>query len=314
MDQTTAGEATTSRAVRPAYSAGHFSLEIGGQTAGYLKSIEGGGVKAEVVETQQPGETFANKHITGVLFEEVSIQVDLSLDPLFYQWISDTLKRKKARRDISVVSVDSSYKVRGREDFTNALITEITFPACDGASKEPAYLTVKFAPENVRFTKGDGSKLKGPVTTKKKKWLSSNFRLQIDGLDCSRVTNIAPFTIQQLVAADDIGAGREREKQPVRLEFGDLIISSLETGAQTFMDWQEDFLIKGNCGDEMEKSGTLTYLAPDQSEMGAISFSHLGIFRFALARRDDSSDLPRRVEAGLYVEQVELMVGGQPPA
>ena len=50
-------------AVSPGYSAGHFSLEINGQNAGFISSVEGGEITGEVVELNQPNERFTAKHL-----------------------------------------------------------------------------------------------------------------------------------------------------------------------------------------------------------------------------------------------------------
>ena len=51
------------------------------------------------------------------------------------------------------MALDYDNNQRWRRTFTGALITEVTFPALDGAAKEPAYLTVKFAVESMKIEK-----------------------------------------------------------------------------------------------------------------------------------------------------------------
>jgi hypothetical protein len=267
----------------------------------------------QVVEVRQEGETFADKQLAGVKYEDVTISVDLSLDPVFYTWISDTLERKNLRRDVTVLSLDPNLKVRDREDFFNALITEITFPALDGSSKEAAFLTIKFSPEYTRNQKGDGSKFNAPVAAKKKAWSTQNFRLTLDGLDCSKATMIESFSIRQQILEDHIGAGREHGGEPTLLDVGNLGLSITESGAQDFIAWHEDFVINGNSSSDKEKSGALTYLASDlKTVLGEVSFSRIGIFRLSRGFREALADRVPRIQAELYVEQIGLTVGSKP--
>ena len=151
--------------------------------------------------------------------------MDLSLDPIFYAWISDTLQQKNLHRDITILTLDNSNRIRRRSDFIEAFITEITFPKNDGSSKDPCYLTVKFSPEYTRHKKGDGSKAKAQIGPARKRWIASNFRLQIDGLDCKKVNAIDGFTIKQKIQEDAIGERRESVRVPGRLDFPNLQVT-----------------------------------------------------------------------------------------
>jgi hypothetical protein len=299
---------------RPGYRVSHFSLEIGGQTAGYLSSVEGGGAHADVVvESPIAGQPFQNKHLGGVIYEDVTITVDLSLDPVFYTWISDTLAGKSHRRDGAVVTLDADLKVRRQMEFYNALITEINFPKLDGSPKEAGLITVKISPEYSRTKKGSGLKSTAAISQAKKKWLTSNFRLEIDGLDCRKIQKIDSFTIKQGVITDTIGVARDYEREPAQIEYPNLFITLAESAAQTFIDWHDDFLIKGNNGANQEKSGTLTFLSADlKTTLGEVRLGNLGIFSLSTGKRETSSDQVLQVIAGLYVEQMSFVLGGKP--
>ena len=55
-----------------------------------------------------------------------------------------------------------------------------------------------------------------------KQFLPSNFRLEIDGLDCTKVSKIDSFTVKQPIQTDDIGDKRDYKKEPGKLEFPNL--------------------------------------------------------------------------------------------
>jgi phage tail-like protein len=303
----------TRAAVRPGFSAGHFALEIDGQAAGYLSAVEGGEAVGEVVVLGQGKEPFASKSIGAVSFTDVVVSADLSLEAIFYTWISDTLQGRNLRRDVAVLTLDADSKVRRRDDFYNALITEVTVPKLDGSSKDLAFLSVKFSPEYVRNKKGDVSKYKAPASPTKKRWVGSNFRLDIAGLDCSKVNAIDAITIKQTVAQDPIGEQRDNVGWPAKLEFPNLTVTLTEAGAETFFAWHEDFVIKGNNTSDHEKKGVLTILAPDlKISLAVITFSNLGIFRLSRGKRETGSEQIPRVKAELYVEQIDLALSSAP--
>ena len=68
------------------------------------------------------------------------------------------------------------------------------------------------------------------------------------------------------------------------MEFPNLAVTLAESHAQTWQDWFDDFVVKGNNGQDNEKNGSLTFLAPDlKTTLATINFFNLGIFR--LSRR-----------------------------
>jgi len=180
----------------------------------------------------------------------------------------------------------------------------------DGSSKEPAYLTIKFAPEVIRVL---------PPTTKfepaappltQKMFLSCNFRMEIDGIDCTKVSRVDSFTVKQTAVTDSIGDARDYAREPGKLEFPNLKITLPEAAAQPFAAWHEDFVIKGNNDDAREKGGSLSLLSPDRAKtLAKIKFYNLGIFRMTPVKSDAGSDSIAKVEVELYVERMELLMG-----
>ena len=197
--------------------------------------------------------------------------------------------------------------VKSEREFLNALLTEVTFPAMDGASKDACYLTIRVKPESVRSKKGSGQKIGQSAKPEQKVWLPSNFRLEISGLDCKFVTKIDSFTVKQTFASG-IGVGRDFEVQLGKLEFPNLSITLSEAHAQSWIDWHNDFVIMGKNSEENEKSGSLIFLSPDLStELGRVNFHNLGIFRLSF---DPTESRPDQVCHGrLYCDRMEFQPG-----
>ena len=77
-----------------------------------------------------------------------------------------------------------------------------TFPRLDGSGKTAGDLTVALRPESTVSAAASGSF--NPSATKLKAWTTSNFVVDIPGVDCSQVSS---------VAATDGVAGRRRGRR-----------------------------------------------------------------------------------------------------
>lgn len=289
------------------YVAGHFSLEVDGVKSGAPKSFSGGDLSADVINEPLANGLLVKKHIGMPKYEEVSLQLGFSMGKPIYDWISDTLDQKYSRKSGSLVAADFNNKEKQRMNFQNALISEITFPACDGSSKDAGYLTVKFSPEIVKWLPGDGkSSVGGAVNTKQKPWIPSNFQLAIPGLDCSHVSKIEAFTIKQKRTERSIGETRNYELEPTSLEIPNLTVTLPAVQAGTWIDWSENFIAKGNNGDESEKTGTLSFISQDRKEeLARIQLFGVGIRRLQRSA-SGNSDAVATITAELYVERMEV--------
>ncbi len=283
------------------YVAGNFALNLDGAKAGFVRSVEGGAISADVVNEPDT----AKKHIGNVKYEEISFKAGFSQGKPMLDWISDTFDKKHIRKNGSIVAGDFNYKTLTTMAFTEALITEVTIPACDGASKDPAYMSIKIAPDVLNVKDGGGKQDVGANNEKQKLWLPANFRLNIPGVDCKTVRKIEAFTIKQKAPSNASGEFRDNGKEPASVEYPNLTISMPLSGAQSWIEWHQNFVIKGSNDDSQEKDGTLSFLSADQKEeLAKVTLHHAGIFRL---ERDFSSDSGTPlVKVELYVESMEI--------
>ena len=294
------------------YVAGKYAVELDGIEAGWVSSVEGGHATSDVVVEKLGADHIQRKHIAGVKYEDITVNCGTGMSKGFYQWIKDSFDHKYSRKNGAVIAADYDYKEHSRLNFYNALITEIGFPALDAASKDPAKMSIKFSPEYTRTatTTGGASVTGGKYKNDQavqKKWLPSNFRLKIDGLDCTRVTKIEAITVKQKVIDNAVGELRDFEREPAYLEIPNLVVTLAESHAKEFYDWHEDFVIKGNNGDQKEKGGTLEFLTPNlQETLFTITFNHLGLFKLTPEKVESGSEQIRRVKAEMYVEEMSF--------
>jgi hypothetical protein len=292
----------------PRSTVGSFALTLDGTQCGFVKSVDGGEITADVI-SEPAGGGVVKKHIGQPKYEEFELRVGLTMARDVYNWIHDSWAAKPVRKSGSIVAADANLNAKSERQFVDALLTETTLPALDAASKEPGLLTLKFAPELIKSVKASG-KIQAP-TTKQKQFQPSNFRLEIDGLDCKKVTKIDSFTVKQQVALHDVGERRIPEREPGKLEFPNLRVTMAESSGQTWADWFEDFVVKGNNGDDNEKSGAIVFLDPTlKNELGRVTLKNVGIF--ALRRAPVNDGQAARLVAELYCEQMEFTVKGGP--
>ncbi len=181
------------------------------------------------------------------------------------------------------------------------MITEIGFPAVDASSKDTGLMSIKIKADHIR-----SNVVRKPASVKPNRsrpWQSSNFRLEMEGLDTSRVTRVEPFAIKRQIPE----GSRRFEREPSRLETSNLKITLSEQFAASWQDWHEDFVIRGDNDDGQEKSGSLIFLSPDmKSELGRVNLNQCGIYRLSEAKSASGLLIPGFVTAELYCEQMTL--------
>jgi phage tail-like protein len=293
------------------YTAGRYALEIDGIMAGWLHSAEGGHATSDVVNEKIGPDRLQRKNTGNVKYEDITLTCGTGMSKGFYEWLKATLDRQYQRKNGAIVSCDYNYKELSRREFHNALITEIGFPALDAASKDAAKMTIKFRPEFTRTqtTTGGAAKAALPANVQKK-WLPSNFRLQIPGLDCTKVNKVEAITVKQKVVENPIGQVRDYQKEPANVESPNLIITLPEANAAGFLNWQKDFVISGKSNKAAEKTGQLTYLTEDLREtLFTLNFHGLGIFKLTHDKVEAHNEQMARVKAEMYCESIQFSYG-----
>lgn len=291
------------------YTTGKYGLELEGVPAGWLHKFSGGSATADVVTEKVGIDHLAKKHLAGLKYEDIELELGTGMSKALYQWIADSWDGKHVRKNGAVIVADYDAKEQSRKTFSSAMLTETTFPALDAASKDAARLKVKLAPELTRTVKGSGkpSKDLGAGAGVQKKWLPANFKLDIPGLDCTRVNKIAELVFRQKAVDHAVGELRDYEKEPAAREFGNLVVTLAESHADSWYKWFDEFVVQGKCGDDKEKSGSLAYLTPDlKTELFKVNLFNLGIFKLTEEHVDAHSEGIRRVTAELYVERMSL--------
>jgi hypothetical protein len=296
LPRSEAGAAVTRERLVPSATA----LVIDKTNVGTLRSAAGGSAVGTVVTEGMGPENTVKKHVGAVGYEPLELELDLSLDRSLYDWIGAAWAGKAQPKSGALSTLDARGAGLTRE-FHNALISETIVPALDASSKEPAFITLILAPERVSSVASSGAKVAAGASKGAKSWLASNFKLEIDGLDCSRVSRVEGLHFQQALTSSP-GTGRDPGKRGGSIELGNLRVTLSEAGADSWRNWHEDFVVKGNSSDKSERSGRVLLLAANlKDELARIELANLGIV--ALRPRPSAAGAGQ-LEAELYVERM----------
>ena len=115
-----------------------------------------------------------------------------------FDWVAASWGPSPPSRDGALLACDFQYTIRSERGFVAALISETAFPSLDAAAKTPGYLGLRLTPRSVLPGINPNAKLNMGTGVKQKLWLTSNFRLDVDGLDASKVSRIAPFVVRRM--------------------------------------------------------------------------------------------------------------------
>jgi hypothetical protein len=193
----------------------------------------------------------------------------------WYEWISRTMNGEPLRKSGAVIELDQNSKEIGRRIFTNALLSEIEFPASDATNaKDPWKLTVSFVPEQLQVVSGPGA------------------------------TKIEAFAIKQQIVVGGLGGTKSSALTPGFLEFPNLEVSVPEAFAGPLYGWIDDFVVKGNNGTTKERPGLLEYLAPDGKPFASVQLIGLGVFKISTEGGPPNVERQRRTKVDMYCQRM----------
>ena len=267
---------------------GHFALRLDGETM-LLAGAEGGELFAQIVEDATGPTPYVKKHPAALEFEDITVEVGFAMSDALFDWVAAVWAADDQAKDGAVLAVDQNFTIKSERQFSGAHIAATTIPALDATSKTATELSVRFTPASIVVAPGAGKLQLGKL--KQRLWQASAFRLNIDGLDCTKVSRIDSFTVPGVVGG--------------KVDFPELAVTFPVVSAATWMAWFQDFVIDGDNGDAAEKNGKITFLLPDlKTPLASIELHGLGIVRLETTPGGPSQ--VARMTAGLYCEQMSL--------
>ena len=298
-----------------AYSAAHFALELDGKKdVGLFRSVEGGGIKTDVMTYQNGANYDRWRQLGKPKFEDIKVSVGMAMSAPFYSWIEEFFSGKGSRKTGAIIAADYNYDARARREFSEALIKEITFPKLDATDKSPAYMQVAITAENIEFKKGGGEKIKPQdKLLEQKQWTLCNFRFKLDTFTddiVRRITKVDSFTLKQNIIEHHTGGFRQPIKCPSQMDFPQLSFYVPEVDSQPFMD---HFLKRGVKGEVPGRlSGAIECFDNDKAKnvIFTIDFFGADILNVQPDKQDSGSEEIKMVKVDLYTESMKFNYKG----
>lgn len=240
-------------------------LESSGRCAVY--DITGGYLANQIDLDPKRSSGWAMKHISNVKWEDISMAVIPGTTGGPLEYVMQVLTGQRVKPYDFTITTPLMPEIGLQRHETGWMLKEVTVPACDGSSKEAGYLRLDFdggisgtptvIPVDLRKFSVDAKKQKA--------WLCSNFRIRINGLDCTRVNKIESFSIKQSIADLD-GDG----SPDFTLDSNDLCFSMPSKDAAPIMDMIRK---QQKLSDTM--TGELRLLATDGGTLNTFTFHDL---------------------------------------
>jgi hypothetical protein len=270
------------------------ALFVDGTYVGNARWAYGGFNKGLVTSMMTGGGVFPHKRLSGVTATPLVLNIDLGLGRPVYDWISKSWRNGIEKRNCAIALYNDAGDVSPyRWNLFDACISEVEIPACDRSKQEHGYFTLTIAPSRIEYATGSppisGSTDRGAS----RRWLLSDFRVEIGDLPCNRVRRIESFTWKQQV----VGAPQ--------VVVPDLMLTIPFSDIQPWEDWYRRSVIEGR-GDK--RNGCLIQLLahnmPDV--LARIGLEGVGIFSLGIESKEVESSGVNSFQVGLYCEQMHL--------
>jgi hypothetical protein len=294
-------------ATKPQSTAIHYALGLDGQIAGPIASLDSGFISGRVSEQPLPQSPNPKKHLSTIVYEDIAIQCGNNMSPAFYLWIQQALAGQTPRRNGGILTTNTGNQIIDRKEFSDAVVTEVAFPALDRSANTFVSLGVKITPTQLSYQSG-GGQMALPTKGKPVAWLASSFRITIDGLEqaCAHVVRVESLVWKQLISQGQIDKPRLERPAAGHIQTPNLTLTLPQAQAGPFTQWFHQFVIQGQASDSAERSGTLEFLATDlQTILFTLNFGQLGIFRMSPVRQSPTNPVPL-VKVELYCETMQL--------
>ena len=294
-----------------AYSAAHFMFELDGvDKLGMFRSIEGGGLKAEVMTYQNGGTYDRWRQLGKPKFDDIKLQVGMAMSEPFFKWIAEFFTGKASRKNGAIIAADFDYKERARREFSEAMITELTFPKLDATDKNTAYMNVSIGVENIVFKKGGGAQIQQLEGDRNQKgWKACNFKFSIDGFadPCKRVTKIDSFTVKQNIVEYASGGRRTVAKIPSAIDFPQVSFYLPEADAQPLLDHVKKRIVDGEVPGRLNgRLETFDNSGPDNGVRFSLDLLNLDILNVQPDKADSTTEEIKQVKVDMYVESMKF--------
>lgn len=291
-----------------AYGAGNFCMELDGNFAGFIKKVDMGSLKGDVVVHNLGGFQHQIKHVAKMSHAPIKFDIGVAMGNGVYQWIKSSFNNQQVLKSGAIMICDQDYNVVRRIDWTDGHITGITLPKLSGDGKEGLYFSVEFQPTTVRHSKGTG-KANVKVGDKQKIMQNNMFRMLSPLGDTKSLISVNECKWTQKTQPVAYGEPIEDTHAPTSIEVGDL---TMTLSNHVYAEWEAkayNWFVLGNRSAALEVANTLQILAPDGKKIVAeVTYKGCGLKEVKSAALEANKGAISTFDVTCYVEELELNI------
>ena len=226
--------------------------------------------------------------VPGTISEVITLHPTWMTAALYNNWLTPFLAGQHVPRTVKVLQVGPGGVISSAAEFLRVVPQEVGLPTLDAASKDPAKWTVKFSAPTARLTTPNTKVAPTPMV-KPAPAVISNFRVAIDGIDCSRVSKVDAITIKPRTGPHAAEAGRTSPKTGP-MTVSNLVIQISSANDTPFRDWMMTT-------SKQLKNGSITLLKPNQTPWGTLTLQGLAIAKVETVSTSHADQIKRtRIE------------------
>jgi hypothetical protein len=287
------------------YATRGSTLEIDTKPVGMMQSVDGGYATADVAVSRLGPDQTPMKNVTSVHYEPITVRGDVSS-------LTDLARRaidKPMQVSGRLVTVSLGGRGAGSSlEFFNATATKVAITDLDAGNRDPCYIEITLAPE--RTQRVEGGSTDSRMAAKQERCLRSNFAVKIPGVVTNGVSKVENIAMIRELAPDNAGQMREATKNPGKVNIPNVVLTVTEASAKDFWSWYDSFLIKGDNGQDKEKTIDIQLMGPDM-KTSVLTLQGTGVGIVAMRPLAGNDNVPK-VEVELYVEKWAIGGGVAP--
>ncbi|MBE7448823.1 MAG: hypothetical protein HS111_08010 [Kofleriaceae bacterium] len=273
----------------------HIALLIDGDSANsaYLKSAEGGMIKATSTEEPGAGYHLRERHLSTREISPLTLEFGIA----GAKWAMQRVKQILANSTHDLVSgqiihADTNFVQQYLYEFADARITEFTLPKLDAKGKEVGFLKMVLQPEAINFGITKGAVLAPGNVSKQKSWVTSGFSLSIGGVIMA--SSIEALSVKVGAKAYQTGPFKLPQYAPTgKIEMPKLVFTVPMAHAATMVNWFQSAVIREQGladGDKYEKDAIIEYLDTTRKKtLYTIELERIGPETLEVVKDDSST-------------------------
>jgi hypothetical protein len=280
----------------------------GSALGGIVGMVDGGAIKADVIEQRIGAQARVVKTVGNPQFDPMTAQVGTAISSGLCTWIQDSFEGRCSRRNGTVLRLDLDGRVIHTINFREALITEVTVPACDPKATDFQSLSIKFQPEWSENVLADGEQIRGDIPSNQKLFNSRRFALTIDGVEPFQCTKVEAQTLKQDVKVFQVGSNQLPQLEPTKLTVPNLVFHVPLVDAGPLFDWHKTFVLEGQSSNANEKTAHLAFKSDMGDELIRIDYEGVGIISMTVSKSQavGGQPEPSTVKVECYVEKMTI--------